>query len=836
MAFVAGPVLGVRVAGIAVEYLEAIRFSRTWARVDEVVQMSEVVREEGRRLADTLHPIIGALGDTTLRPRLVALRRDLFQARLSSPRIWSYEARTALPNDVTTAIRQWREQHERLAAREMSLEALLADETAERTAALRSAVAAYAFRQGVAQSSASLSADLDRWLAAPQGTTPENRTTLRLTKYLARAVMKTSPYATFTASGIGDWSESATSPSFTSRLRVAEVIEVDRASLNALWYSLTAEPGPRDAAELRVNPSVVEDQDVIWFLGSGPTEPLQCVLLRPGIRRLLAAVTAGRQTRADVIDQVTGDGSDLQAQEQAGRFLDALIDCGLVERCRPYPDQSPDAVGEFVQWLEKNQADHRFVPLLRELRQSLETRTPSERIRRRRHAVQDSPEPADETGDILHTNALLRGPTVTLPRQALQAICEDLSIVRDLFALFDASLSAKIALADLFREHYGESRRLPFMHFYRDLHEPTRLAGHPAVQTFVHNRQPSSPRQAYGQRSEALDELRRRTWDWLNTCSRRTIPPSAVREMTAHWPPFIRSGLPVSCYGQLVGGPNGLLFVSNMMINGTRVGIGRIQHLLGSPSPEHVPHPELAEFRTGGNSNVNLRPKVLQAIDYPFLTDAEADLRLGDLQVGYEHTSGLLCLYDPAGSVVRPVHQGQLNPAFLPPAQRFMISIFGAQPIAMSSGWALRGRGVPPTGKEEIAHTPRLTIGSVVVARAQWRMRAAVFPVPDKGERDTAYLLRIARWSRQHQVPRRFFARVLDPHDRRSGADDKSHKPMFVDVTNWFLLKSFVRSLRHPGRTLILEEPLPEVSDAPRYGTHGNHVTEYILDLPGRST
>lgn len=59
----------------------------------------------------------------------------------------------------------------------------------------------------------------------------------------------------------------------------------------------------------------------------------------------------------------------------------------------------------------------------------------------------------------------------------------------------------------------------------------------------------------------------------------------------------------------------------------------------------------------------------------------------------------------------------------------------------------------------------------------------------------------------------------------------KSRKPLYVDVTNWFLLQDFVRALGHADRLVVLEEALPSLPDIPRYGEHGARVTEYIFDL-----
>jgi hypothetical protein len=48
------------------------------------------------------------------------------------------------------------------------------------------------------------------------------------------------------------------------------------------------------------------------------------------------------------------------------------------------------------------------------------------------------------------------------------------------------------------------------------------------------------------------------------------------------------------------------------------------------------------------------------------------------------------------------------------------------------------------------------------------------------------------------------------------------------------VLTAFERSLaglERSGAVVVLEEALPDLADAPRYGEHGQRVTEYIIEL-----
>ncbi|GAA2835599.1 hypothetical protein GCM10020220_025590 [Nonomuraea rubra] len=170
---------------------------------------------------------------------------------------------------------------------------------------------------------------------------------------------------------------------------------------------------------------------------------------------------------------------------------------------------------------------------------------------------------------------------------------------------------------------------------------------------------------------------------------------------------------------------------------------------------------------------------------------------------------------------------------WLPPWLQFLVRAFGEPSTAMVPGWVFRTRSEPPA-EGVVERWPRMDVGRVTVARAVWRLRAGAFPVPAKGESEAAYLPRLAGWLALHGVPRRFFARVVDVGDGLlAGLLSKDRKPMYVDVTDLLLLTGFVRTLRDPGALLVLEETLPDPSQAPRYGADAR-VTEYVVQLSAK--
>jgi hypothetical protein len=853
--------------------MAALRFSRTWSLVDEVVRLDGQVAAEGTRLADLLHDLIGrevvAAGRRPeLKPALVALRRDLFAGRRPRDRVWAPAIIEFLPRPVAGRISLWLDDLDRLTGARAEIPGLLDRELAEKTAVLRDATRLFELRQGLAQSSPELSRRLDAWLDAPGDAPPARQTLLRLAKYLARAAMKTSPYVTFTASGLGGWSGAGGSAVFADDLSALGIAEADRKVVHAFWPWLAGLPGLRDSVVLRVNPTAVEEDDRVWFLGYRPGEPINSVPASASLRAVLDLI---RSVPGATRGAVAGKLASHDDAERVDHLLGVLIACGLLEQRVPFSEQAGDALPQLIGWLERAASgtggdEPRALESLRAIAEAVDAyaRQPEGGKRRWRAGVArlaeriapDARPPGAELSSrrLVHESYLLRGTVVSWPSASLRRVHDDLNRVRRLLAVFDPSLPLKISLADYFLLAYGPGGSVPFLTFYRRLHDMGPLADSAegvAVRRFLTQRprltgqagQAAGP----GSRIARLRELRRTAWDFLHMAQEKAgegnpVPPESLEELMASWPRFIRPTASISVYGQLMTGSEEPRLVVNHVGAGPRKGVGRLQHLL-AVAGDRVPDPAgrepvrgdttLAEFRVDHGNNLDIHPRASPVIDYPLAggDDAEETISPTGLRVEYDPDHELLVLRGPDGRTIRPVHLGLTAEVFLPPAQWFLIRGFGPNPTVMMSGWTLRG-GLKPPPSHAVEHAPRLTIGAVVLLRGRWRMRAEEFPAPGKGEDPGAYLVRLARWLDGHGIPREFFARVLDmDEDDGDGLLGKSRKPVYVDVTNWFLLQDLVRMLGDPDRLMVLEEALPAMPDLPRYGEHGSRVTEYIFDL-----
>jgi hypothetical protein len=642
-----------------------------------------------------------------------------------------------------------------------------------------------------------------RWLDG--GRTPRPRAVASLAKYLARAVAKPTPYASFTASGLGTWGSGGTS----GDLAWHGVVEVDRPAVLALWSALAERPELRDHVGLRVNPSVRQEGDRLWFLGAAPGEPVVSVAATSAVLGVLDFVRATPEpTIGSLGRRLAGPAGHVRA------FVAELVGLGLLERRRPFPDQSADPLDHLARWVDAHAPGSPWPGRLRELRTAVAgyaaLTTAAHRVERLcfvRERLDGlladlGRPPRPPHRPVLLENAVLPVPVVACSPERWRPVFEDLEAVRGVLGALDRSLPLKLGLADFFRATFGPRARVPFLRLYREYRaNPGPRTGSTLWRSVAAG--------LYGQDDGVRDTV--------------PVDPQVLAKLAASWPAHVRAPHSVCCYGQELPGPR---FVLNTVRTGYGWGITRIEHLLtaaGVTVPVRVPGSDadvaLAECRAAFGSQLNQRAAAVpHVLDYP--GGEPGGQPPADLWVRHDPATGRLLLCDHGGREVRPLALGMLVAYALPPALRFLVAVFGEPQTAFAPNpdWDDVGWRAPVDG---VRRRPRLEAGRVVLARAGWRMPAAQVPARAKGQSDAEFLLALARWRDRHGIPRRCFVRT-------TGRRDASRKPVYVDFASWHLLPSL------PARTdatAVFEEALPDPADAPGYGGHGHRVTEYVFEL-----
>ncbi|MEU4116185.1 lantibiotic dehydratase [Kitasatospora sp. NPDC028055] len=882
----------VRVAGLPADALYELRRPAVRAAVDHLLAERDRLAREGALLADALHPVIGALAGSELKPRVVALRRSLHGASAPGPAVWSDAVRQALPAVLTERIDAWlaalRAHRKDFAALPDRYDRDLPDALS----AVRRHAATPAFRHGLVQGNPMLSDALTAWLDAPAGTELARRTRLRLVKYLARAAAKTSPYATFTVTGLGEWRRCGSAVAPTGATAWRSVVEPNVWVMQRLAHALAGPRTPPRGRVLRVNPTLCEEDGRFWFVAPGWSERVLSVAADGATRACVDFLRAGGpRTGAELRDHLAARAGRPAARPDtaaATAYLAKLVEVGLLEAALPFADQSPDHLGELLRHLERwelpdgqrelqavrraltaypgesaavRTALHRRVD--REITGLLETHgTPGDRTQ------------APPRKNLFHENAVFTEVVLHGDPGRWAGALADLAAVGRLLALFRPDAALRLVAAEVFADHAGP---VPFPLFHRALVtrlrdarpgsaaaelgallNPATAAGHPPGASPV-----PAVRELAGLRAEAIAFLRDHPADGDGVVR---LPARAVDRLLADLAPDRSAPGRLSCYVQEAGrDDDGDL---DLVLNGVGAGHGHGTARLRRALPElaygtadfadrtadtdlgaDVPGGVLfAESGGAFGSNLNLRADGVRfEIDIPGVDSARpAAERLPAAEFFVDHDPlrrRLVLRHGPDGPEVRPLHLGTMADRLLPPLMLLLVRLFGETPGPSAGLWELLTT-TPAEHSREVLHRPRTAVGRVVVARASWCVRADAVPRQSRGEHEAHYLLRLTDWARRHGVPERTFVRAVPdrPAPQRSAGgreprrpgdlgELRDRKPMFLDLANPDLVLLFHRLLTRPDRVLLFQEALPDPAAAPVLGGLGRRVVEYVVEV-----
>ncbi|WP_026413556.1 lantibiotic dehydratase [Actinomadura oligospora] len=874
----APPVL--RLAGLPAATLDGLRLKETFGLAEEQVRLRQWLAAEGGALSDALFTAIGALRDDALKPRLVGLRRAVYRSRRPRAEEWNPTVAAMLDPRLAERIDGWLSELdtvERLAA---ELPPVLAAEISDRERTLREVAADPRLRRALSQASPALSAELAKWLADP-GRRPRPQTLAQLTKYVARAAAKTSPYSTFTVSGVAAWTDGPSSRAAESGPPVAGVLELDGFLLQTVIRALCAHPVLEDLLRVRANPSVSRAQGMITFSGAPPREAIVTMRETPAVHACLRLLE-GRPawTLTGLRDRLAPDEG---ARGKVRVFLDGLVEAGLLILEPPVEDQSLDALGDLSAWVSARGGPELLdvVPLLDRLRREVRLPVPVEDVdghRARQDRLRDAAAdlvarlglpsyPVAEMGKaVFHENAVFRDVPVRCAAEEWRPALDDLDAVRRWLAVFDPALPLRVALGAYFRERFGAGESVTFLSLCRAVHEEIAREGGPGgpvsgleVARFLR----ASPL-ASGAALAASPLGRLRELGRIQEEARRAVlgppdvdgvvrtPAARLRALAAGWPEWIAPAESLGCYVQTVGSGHRMALALNVAHAGYGRGRSRTTRLTALADGAGPLHRDRHEDRAGTvfaelsgvfSSALNARtPSTDYEIDYPFTVSgrpAGERLPVGDLMAVHDPRTDLVDLVSTRlGARVVPLHLGMMADVLLPSLAQFMTWAFGVTYYLHPSFSPLATEAdlTPPAA---LSVQPRVETGRVVLRRARWRVPTAQVPTRGKGEGDADYLVRLLGWLRANGIPDRCYVRMwteglwdTDPEDSAWGkwVLDKSRKPVYVDFSNWYLVAVFERMLRAPGPVMVFEEALPAPADATT-PAEAPAVAEYLVEI-----
>jgi len=840
----------VRVAGLPFETLASLSSTALRDAVRDVLAVESWLTAEGRALADELHDVIGASREPALRPGLVGLRRSLFRGSTPRAAEWTPRLRAALPSPVAGRVEHWISRFGERDRLTESVAGTLARETDRSGESLLHAVADPAFRHGLAQSSPTLSEQLEKWLVHREGH-PPRRVLVRLARYVSRAATKTSPNSTFTTVGAGVWTADGTRALAVGPLPPRRgFLELYGPLATELEAAASASDVLRPKMLVRVNPSLTPLGDRLVVMGRPPVEEIASVTALPEVARCVVELGDGWLTLAGLRARLAGDAPS----QKVHAFVDRLVELGVLELRTPVDDQCRDPFGALAGWIEREggaewaetaRACRELSALIGPPTDLSDVEGHGERLRRIRHAVAElrahCGRPHDPQGQpaLVHEHAAFVEPVATAGLPAWREALADLDRLRRWMAPHDSCLPLRLALGSYWGTRFATAGSVPFLVFHQALLADLKRAGTgPEIADLRVLLTPGPPAAAWrspvlrelaGLRGASLDVVLHAPGDADGVAR---VDPGRLEECVAGMPPAVRPTSSVTWFVQADG--------RRLVVNSAMAGYGRSRcrslYLIGEanggrlpaglapPAPDAPSCGVVADSSGDFGHPLNLRlPGGGHELDYPFTRHRDARrprLALGDLTVERDPATGTLRLRHPGtGAIVTPAHLGMVVDSGLPPALRLLVRGMGANPT-----WLLRPAELlaPGPDADGTVVAPRIESGLAVLRRATWTVPVALLPRRSAGERDADRLLRLHRWLAGRGIPARCFVRA----DTGAAASRvaKSRKPLYVDFDSPWLVAMFERLVAAPATRVTFCEALP----SPGPGTH--HVTELLVE------
>ncbi|QLE70358.1 lantibiotic dehydratase [Streptomyces rectiverticillatus] len=349
------PYFVLRVAGLPVESVQALRCPATVRWAERVLREEERLRSRGAALSDRLHPLVKAAEDDGARRLLLRLRRDVFNGRLPGAPEQALALLAAGDAGAAEDAARWVRDRRALDGLLAEGAPLLAAETTRTRTALRGLLGEERLRLGLLLASPELEERLDAYIGADPGGRPDKR--LRKAErsalaYLYRTACKTSPFSTFTAVALGRFTEGADGGEGTEGVpgivRVPEEWtghpRLNVVVLARLAELIAADPGRRGDLPVALSSGWRHDEDRIRYVRRSVTagddgaavtfdaaRDRLFFLRRSGtLEKLLALFGERPQLRyrdlARWLAEERGAGPD-----ECERYLTALLDLGMVQ-------------------------------------------------------------------------------------------------------------------------------------------------------------------------------------------------------------------------------------------------------------------------------------------------------------------------------------------------------------------------------------------------------------------------------------------------------------------------------------------------------------------------
>lgn len=840
------PHILVRYAGMPLSVLHTAKIQDIAAHLQETATAAQYLQTQKEIVCELLYTAINQSADDKERRQLLQLKRDIFNDKLP------VKLPAIIPREVEVYLQQLADR-DKIAARWRA-----GFETQHLAARreLQGYAQQEALRKGILLSSPVLYEQLDSFSLADsrQFKSRELKNEYSLIRYISRMAAKTSPFSTFTYTGLGQLS---TQQTINTKPDIQSSIRLHNGLFSYIRLLMIHHPVLNEIIMLRLNVTANIIAEELQFLVNYfnveafqrlPARNLPLWLYNQ-LRDREAIVTLGGLT-----DQLCSQIADTD-RSAIKSFLLKLVLNGLLEPGIGCVGIDPDWDRELQQFLTPHAdipvvtsllkmlsglqqtkmayviagADSRY-QLLQEAAAMLE-----EQFRALQEEAGLSADMPLKEGtfelfrfqarrflpqDIFYEDAFT-AHTALLSEADLTGFTKEINQLCMLLAPLDALQEERAHMRRFFVQHYGETDTVGVTQFYHDY--------------YLHEKKRSADQQT----KTAIKEIG--LPDTLQlTLARDTVHITPTMEVR---PDNNSAGAFVQFYqeGSRTKG------VVNALLPGMGKVAGRFLHLFG-PSitadfrtwnkglyADHL----LLELNDGSAFNANIHPPLLSYEvcmpggnnSYP----VDARISLQDIVVKYNRdTEGLFLLHTGQN---KPVYAFDLSLESFYNRSHFYRLLAHFNTVQRVPLRALitaldRKHAIVYQPDEQIQVKPRITFGEQVVLRRKgWLIKTAFIPVCGNDESPADYFKRLHIWRIENGLPEQCFlflksAYIPVVHEQKGQLQRDDYKPQYMDFSHSLLLSLFRKVLSRAGAWCYLEEMLPT---AAHVAADGGLVKEYLL-------
>lgn len=711
----------------------------------------------------------------------------------------------------------------------------------------------------------------------------ELKTEYSLLRYLTRMAFKTSPFSTFTHTGVAVPAEQEVHTAITSSADIQSGIRLNNKLFDYLRLLMVHHPALNEILEIRLNPTIQQKGSHLQFLASYRNiesfQKMPATDITSWLHSFLSAkeqpVKLGVLTDILSVYVQDADRPQIKAyllQLAANGYIETGIGCSGIS-----PDWDKALINYLSPYEENVPAVKPLLQLLRRLQQQQQTYVTAPAATRGK-ILEEASSALDNTLALLQQEAGLSGVTATeedlvqlvkeeariqkegfnvtrfmlqqfpssgifyedtytsivsvYPPKATHVLAEKADRLCTLLESSDTMQAERVRMRDFFLQHFEAGQQISVTDFYYSYYQQEKKAQKEMLQ-----KRPAGQEDTITSRLRALIKPDNITIE-AGTVDLTAADFNAVPATTA-----TSRGMFVQLFPQ----EDELYGVINNMLPGMGKVSGRFLDLFDPAITDNFrdwnrkiyPDHLQLELSDGSSFNANIHPPLLShGIRIPGGHSNYTEHQLTSVEkvaVKYNPDTTLLSLvHIPDGreifaydlslqSFFNRSNFYQLLAHFNPERRiplRKLIEVIDEKHTSTL-----------PVSEAAIIHKPRITFEKhIILRRMAWIIKTASIPQQENNETDAAYYLRLNRWHLESGLPAHVFLflksyAIPAPKDEKLKMMKDDYKPQYICFTQPLIVNLFKKLLSRAGQYIYIEEMLPHLSHL----QETTPVTEHLI-------